>query len=151
MLMRIKGYFGWGAVLVCLGLANLAQAKEMVSVNREKINMREGASTNHPVIWTLTRGYPLEVTGRKGRWLKVRDFERDVGWVYRPMLGKTPHVIVKGTVVNIRSGPGTGSAILDKAGYGEVMRTLAHRKDWVKVQRDGGLKGWIARKLVWGW
>jgi hypothetical protein len=31
------------------------------------------------------------------------------------------------------------------------MRTLEHRKDWVKVQLEGGLKGGVARRLLWGW
>lgn len=120
-------------------------------MNRAVVNMRSGASTHHSVTWALNKGYPLEVTGRKGKWLKVRDFENDTGWVYRPMVAKTPHVIVKSPVANIRSSPTTRSRILDKAEYGQVLRTLEHRSDWVRIQRKNGLKGWISSRLLWGW
>lgn len=144
---------GW---LVSLGLGALvfthaAQAREMVSVNRPEINMRAGAGTGHAARWALNRGYPLEVTGRKGRWLKVRDFENDTGWVYRPLVGKTPHHVVKARVANIRSAPTTSSRVVDKAERGEVLRTLERRDKWVKVQPQGGRKGWVARRLLWGW
>ena len=144
----------WSRGLLAITLAASAaalQAREMVSVAKAQINMRAGAGTQHATLWTLTRGYPLEVTGRQGQWFKVRDFENDAGWVYRPLVGKTPHVVVRSRVANVRSAPGTRSRILGKADYGEVLRTLEHRNDWVRVQREGGLKGWIARRLLWGW
>lgn len=137
--------------LTLLVLVPGLQAAEMVSVDRPTVNLREGAGTNHAVVWVLGAGYPLLVTGRKGKWLQVRDFENDTGWVYRPLVARKPHVIVKKDVVNIRSSSGTHSKIVGKAVYGEVLRTLAHRKAWVKVRHENGLIGWVARALVWGW
>ncbi|OGA99531.1 MAG: peptide-binding protein [Burkholderiales bacterium RIFCSPHIGHO2_12_FULL_61_11] len=148
---RLKSLPGLFVALTLLVFAQAAQAKDMVSVDRPEINMRSGASTQHSILWALSKGYPLEVTRRKGNWLKVRDFENDAGWVYRPVVGKTPHVIVKGRVVNVRSAPSTSSRVLGKAEYGEVLRTVEHRNKWVKVQREGGMKGWVSRGLVWGW
>lgn len=147
---RLKRLPVWLVALTLL-MAPLAQAREMVSVNRPEINMRAGPGTGHAARWALTRGYPLQVTGRKGNWFKVRDFENDSGWVYRPLVGKTPHHVVKVPVANIRSGPGTGNRIVGKAQQGEVLRTLERRKSWVKVEPEGGPKGWVARKLLWGW
>ena len=150
-MFRLKSLCGWFAALTLLVFAGAVQARDMVSVDRPEVNMRTGASTGHSIAWALSKGYPLQVTASKGKWLKVRDFENDTGWVYRPMVGKTPHVIVKAGIVNLRSAPGTRSRILGKAQYGEVLRTLEHRNQWVRVQRDGGLKGWILSRLVWGW
>lgn len=130
--------------------AHTAQAGEMVSADRREINMRAGPGTGHAVLWALGRGYPLAVTGRRGQWLKVRDFENDTGWVYRPLTGNTPHHVVKARVANIRSAPAAGSRIVGRAERGEVLRTVERRERWVKVQR-GGLRGWVARRLLWGW
>ena len=128
-----------------------AQAREMRSVARPSINMRAGPGTRHDALWRLARGYPLEILGRKGGWYKVRDFERDVGWVHRPLLSRTPHHVVKANVANIRSAPGIRARIVGKARYGDVLRTVEKRRQWVKVRNEGGLVGWISRRLLWGW
>lgn len=132
-------------------LVPVAQARDMVSVNRPEINMRTGPGTDHEAVWSLIKGYPLEVIGRKGQWYHVSDFERDKGWVYRPITGKTPHHVVKVKIANIRSGPSTSSRVVGKAVYGEVLRTLERRRDWVKIRPAIGPKGWISRSLLWGW
>jgi uncharacterized protein YgiM (DUF1202 family) len=51
----------------------------------------------------------------------------------------------------MRSEPTTRSRIVAKLVYGEVLKTLKHDKGWVRVQREGGLRGWVARRLLWGW
>lgn len=128
-----------------------AQAREMVSVDRAEINMRTGPGTDRESIWLLSRGYPLQVLGHKGRWLHVKDFENDKGWVYRPLTDGTPHFVVKAKVANIRSAPSTKARVVGKANYGDVLRTLAHKDDWAKIRDADGLVGWVARRLLWGW
>ena len=87
-----------------------AAARDMLSVARPGINMRSGPGTRYDAKWSLALGYPVEVVDRKGKWVRIRDFERDTGWVYRPLTSsRKPHHIVKAKVANIRSGPGTGS------------------------------------------
>lgn len=132
-------------------LTPAAQATEMVSIDRAEVNMRTGAGTGHEVIWVLARGYPLQVLGRQGKWLKVRDFENDVGWVYRTLTARKPHMVVKSKVANIRSAPTTRSRIVGKAEYGEVLRTLENRSGWTKIRNETGLVGWVSRTLLWGW
>ena len=150
-MFRLKSLPGWIASLSLLVFAQTALAKEMVSVDRQEASMRSGAGNKSSALWALSKGYPLEVTQRKGNWLKVRDFENDTGWVYRLSVGKKPHVIVKASSANVRSAPSIKSRILGKVEHGEVLRTVEHRNNWVKVQRDSGVKGWISRGLVWGW
>jgi SH3-like domain-containing protein len=140
---------GAAAALLVLALP-LAHAQAMVSVARDRINMRAGAGTQHEVLWMLSRGYPLKVIGRAGTWLRVRDFEGDRGWVYKPLTSTRPHHIVKVSVANIRSAPGRRSRIVGRARYGDVLRTLERRPGWVKVRADGAI-GWVARPLLWGW
>ncbi len=139
------------APALLLAAAFNAQAQQMVSISRDTVNMRSGAGTKHEVLYELSKGYPLQVTGRQGAWLKVRDFEGDVGWVHQPMTDKTPHHVVKARVANIRSAPNTRASIVGKAERGEVLRTVEKRPDWVKVKQEDGEQGWVAKQLLWGW
>ena len=128
----------------------------MVSVAQEKVNLREGPSTRYPIIWELGMGFPLRVIGSQGNWLKVSDFERDVGWIYKSLVSRKPHLIVKVNKeskarVNIRSGPGTEYEVVGEAEYGVVFETLQRGDGWVKVRHESGLTGWVERSLLWGW
>jgi SH3-like domain-containing protein len=129
---------------------------KMVSVAGEKINLRKGPSTSYPIMWELGKGFPLQVIGYKGSWVKVKDFENDVGWVYKNLVDRKPHLVVKvnknsNARINIRSGPGTDYKIVGKAEYGVVFETLQRTDSWVKVRHETGLTGWIRRSLLWGW
>jgi SH3-like domain-containing protein len=124
---------------------------EHVSIARDSVTMRAGPGTQHAAQWTLSKGYPLRVTGRSGKWLQVRDFENDAGWVYRPLTGSERHHIVKASVANLRSGPGTHHRLVAKLARGEVVRTVTTQRQWVRVRTEAGVQGWVARSLVWGW
>lgn len=128
-----------------------ASAQQMVSVSREEVNLRSGPGTGYSAEWVLSRGFPLKVVGRRGDWLQVQDFENDKGWILRTLTGSTPYHIVKVKTANVRSQPTTSSRIVGKVSYGDALKTLERRSGWVKIQRDGGLRGWISRNLLWGW
>jgi SH3-like domain-containing protein len=128
-----------------------AQQPQMVSVAVKTLNMRTGPGQRYETHWTVSKGYPFRVIGRKGDWLRVSDFENDKAWIYRPMTNKTPHHVVKAKVAVLRKSPNARSPIVKRAGYGDVLRTHERRGDWVKVTHEGGGTGWVARRLVWGW
>jgi SH3-like domain-containing protein len=67
------------------------------------------------------------------------------------MTSKTPHHVVKAKAVVLRKSPNARSPVVRRAAYGDVLRTLERRGDWVKVTHEGGGTGWVARRLVWGW
>jgi uncharacterized protein YgiM (DUF1202 family) len=81
----------------------------------------------------------------------VRDFENDRAWIHRSVTSTVPHFIVKVKAANMRSEPTTRSRIVGKLAYGELVKTLARKAGWVKVQHDGGRRGWVSRRLLWGW
>lgn len=140
-----------GLLAICLSAtAVAASAQTMVSISGSTVNMREEPSLDSTVLWELQRGYPLQVVERKGNWLEVKDFENDTGWVARSLTSDEPHHIVKSKVLNLRSEPGTDSKVLAQMQYGELLKTLGKRGDWVRVERYTGETGWVSRRLVWG-
>lgn len=137
---------------LCLALVTSpAQAIEMVSIKGSIVNMRSGPGTNTEVLWELERGYPLQVLKRQGSWLQVRDFENDKGWVSAALTNRVPHHIVKARIANVRSGPSTRTRIVGKTERYDLMRTRSAKPGWVQVEGKNGLKGWISKKLLWGW
>jgi SH3-like domain-containing protein len=128
-----------------------ASAMELVSVSGSEVNMRSGPGKKFPVFWHLDKGYPLQVLRRKGGWVKVRDFEGDQGWVFRSLLGSTPHMVVKVKLANIRATPSTRARKVGMAEYGVVLQTIKRDRHWVKVRHEDGLTGWVSRRLLWGW
>lgn len=139
-----------GAML--FGAALSCQAQEMVSIARGTVNMRASPGMDGAVRWELSRHYPLKVLQRQGSWLKVRDFEGDVGWVATRLTSRMPTMIVKADRANIRSGPGKRYRIVAQAEYGDLLKTKERRGRWVNVALPHKHKsGWVARALVWGW
>ncbi|MGJ7555730.1 SH3 domain-containing protein [Variovorax sp. RB3P1] len=136
---------------MALPSASAAQQQQMVSVAVKTLNMRTGPGPRHETHWTVNKGYPFKVIGRKGDWLHVSDFEGDKAWVFRRMTDKTPHHVVKARVANLRRSPSTRSPVVMKAGYGDVLRTLERRGDWLKVRHEDGATGWVSKRLTWGW
>jgi SH3-like domain-containing protein len=143
-------------LLLAWSVCGQAAGITMVSVAGKKVNLRKGPSTKYPIIWELGKGFPLRVISSQGNWIKVSDFENDVGWIYKNLVSKKPHLIVQTNKnsrarINIRGGPGTKYKIVGKAEYGVVFETLKRGDGWVKVRHEKGLTGWVKRSLLWGW
>jgi len=129
---------------------------EMLTVKGNKVNLRTGPGKQYSVKWEYGDGFPLQVIKKKGKWVKVKDFEGDSGWIYRKLLIDRPQMIVKANRgndqrINIRSGPGTKKKMVGKAYYGVVFKTVEQKSGWVKVKHESGLEGWVKRSLLWGY
>lgn len=151
-LLRLQRLLSLFLVLaICCPVTPLAFAAEMVSAAGNTLNMRSGPGTGYAARWTVDKGYPFKVVSRKGKWLKVTDFVNDSGWVYAPLTNKTRHYVVRARSAVLRAGPAAHSAVVLKAGKGDVLRTLRQRGGWIKVRHERGPVGWVARSSVWGW
>ena len=145
-LMKRIVVFALALSLVWVGTAS---AKRL-SVVVEKANIRSGPSTKNEVLWSVGKYYPVDIIKTSGEWYQIRDFEGDVGWVYKKLLGKTPAVIVQGKLVNVRKGAGKNFKVEFQAEKGVSLKLLEKKKSWLKVQHADGDVGWIHSSLVWG-
>nr|WP_320010774.1 SH3 domain-containing protein [uncultured Desulfobulbus sp.] len=141
--------------IVCVFLQVECGTAQIVSVAGEGINMRVAPGTNQPILWKLDSGFPLQVIGREGSWLKVRDFEASTGWVYQSTTQPTPTVIVRANegldqAINVRQTPSLDAEIVAQAMYGTVFQVLSIQDSWVQVHHDQGITGWVFKELLWG-
>ncbi len=67
--------------------------------------------------------------------------------VFRPEAASAGQAVVKGSMVNLRAGPGVGNAIVGSALQGDVLDVLGKQGDWVKV-KSNNKTSWIAGWLV---
>ncbi|MGD9948779.1 MAG: SH3 domain-containing protein [Desulfobulbus sp.] len=133
-----------GALLFC----SSGYAAQYLSVARDGINIRSGPGTNSDVLFELPMGYPLEVIGREGQWVKVSDYEGDKGYIVDSLLSKTPYVIVKVKECNVRSGPSTSDAVVGNVAKDVIFQKLEQKGDWVKISHPQ-LTGWVHKSLIW--
>lgn len=153
-LIRRVSYAGFAAVLLTGMLAaapTRAQAPEFLSIKGNTVNIRLKPTTQSDIAWELIQGYPVQVIATQGDWVKVKDFENTLGWVHRPLTSKTPHFLIKGHAVNLRSGPGTQHSVVTKLSQYDIVQTLEKRDHWAKVKTAEGEEGWLLENLGWGW
>ena len=136
------------ALLSVLAAASVAQA-ERLSVKTDVANVRSGPNTSDAVIWQVEKYHPVNVVSSQGDWCLFEDFEGDRGWIHRSLLAPTRTVIVKKNKCNVRSGPGTGNAILFTVDKGVPFKVLEENGKWLYVVHADGDKGWIHRSLLW--
>ncbi len=137
-----------GAALFLLASTAFA-AEDHVSVLKNGANIRSGPETTKEILWTVFKGFPLQVTERKGKWAHVVDFDGDKGWITTDLLAKEKTVIVKAATANLRVGAGKDYEIAAEVKHGVVFKTLTTEGDWVKVKHADGTTGWILGKLLW--
>ncbi len=123
---------------------------ERLALAVEKANVRSGPGTKkYEVLWEIERYHPIQVVQRQGDWIFFKDFEGDEGWIHKRLVDKTPTVITRKDMVNIRSGPGTDADISFRAERGVPLKVMERKGNWIRIQSAFGDKGWIHSKLVW--
>jgi len=125
---------------------------KMMSVGKEKVNVRSGPSLQSGVLYQAPLGYPLQVVENQGKWARFKDWEGNSGWVYRPLLSEIHTVVVSANNPNIRQGPGLRNKVVMQANRGDIFKVLGKRGNWVKLgyYYSGDVVGWIRNDLVWG-
>jgi SH3-like domain-containing protein len=66
------------------------------------------------------------------------------------LIDKKVYSIVNVNKANVHSSPSIRSRIVATAERSEVLRTLKHKNDQVKIERHSGTKEWISQRLLWG-
>jgi len=146
-------------ILLLAGLANNALALEAkpICVTGSEANLRAGPGKNHRISWEVKRYMPLVSVSRRGDWIKVRDVDGDLHWVFKTLVsGKVRCVTVKNSRARIRAKPTTQSKTWRTVEKYTSFKLLETTKDWVRIEfliqknrKPVRQSGWIYRKLIW--
>ncbi len=125
-----------------------------VSLKAEKVNVRRGPSSDHPVAWVFQRkGLPVEIVAEFENWRRVRDAEGEEGWILQNMLsGKRTAMVApwrQGQAVPLFDAPNKAGSLVAKIGAGVVGEVSNCTGEWCEVTA-GGYDGWIEQTQLWG-
>lgn len=125
-----------------------------VSLKAEKVNVRRGPSSEHPVAWVFQRkGLPVEIVAEFENWRRVRDSDGEEGWILQNMLsGKRTAVIApwkQGQMVALHRGPQQVAGLVAQVGAGVVAEVSGCDGTWCELTASG-YEGYVEQTQLWG-
>ena len=122
-------------------------------VTASALRLRSGPSSSTATLDYASNGEVVVILEKSGAWYKVI-YDLKVGYMHSDYLRVSPkqnaelgYGKIVGTVVNIRSGPGTGYSSLTKASYGNKAYIIGLNNQWFKVIH-GNTIGYIRSDYV---
>ena len=128
------------------------ETAEALCVKDKKANLRSGPGKHNEKLWTVLKYMPFRKIGREGKWLKVKDLDGDVYWIYRTITTKAYMcAVIKNNKTNLRQGPGTKFPQVEWSPIDKYfsMKVLKIKGSWVHVEDSTGDRAWVHRSLVW--
>lgn len=116
-------------------------------VTASALNVRSGPSTGHAVIDQLPEGTAAAAIGSRDGWLQVVIPSGRQGWLAGWFTSSLPfqgYASVTATFLNLRGGPGTNHAVLDRLPAGAVLAITGRQDGWLQVVTDRGTTGWVS-------
>ena len=111
------------------------ETAQYATVNASALNFRKGASTSTAVIKTLSRGDVVQVLEHGSEWCKVK-YGGVTGYMYTKYLKMASGTFgqVNASVLNVRKGQSTSTAVLGKLGRGDIVEIVAKGTEWHKIR-----------------
>ncbi len=142
-------------VLVCIGIIihgafpGMVNAAERLSVKAGIANLRSGPGTKYEVLWQVEQYHPFLIIEKKADWYKIKDFEGDMAWIHKSLLGKSNGVITTRNKTNVRAKPNLNGKVLFTVERGVPFKVLKTKGKWIRIEHADGEVGWIYKTLVW--
>ena len=125
-----------------------------VSLKAEKVNVRRGPSSDHPVAWVFQRkGLPVEIVAEFENWRRIRDSDGEEGWILQSMLaGKRTAVVApwRGTqMTTLHSAANAQSPVAANLAAGAMSDVASCDGKWCEINA-GGYDGYVEQDMLWG-
>ena len=121
-----------------------------LSLKNNEVNVRVGPSKKYPIKYIYKKKYlPLEILDKSETWRKIKDFEKNSGWIHISQLSK------KKSAINIKNNsilykkPTIYSEPIAKLEIGRLVLIKKCKDKWCKIT-SGDYSGWISEIFLWG-
>jgi len=138
-------------LIFCFSLKSLsAELKKFMSLKNNKVYLRQGPSFEYPVKLIYKKKYlPVEIIDRSETWRKIKDFEKNSGWIHISQLSR------KKSALNIKNNsilykkPTIFSKPIAKIEKGKLVLIKKCKIKWCNI-KSKKFNGWIIKDFLWG-
>ncbi|WP_141433662.1 SH3 domain-containing protein [Bacillus sp. 03113] len=151
-------------MLVSLLIIILAQpqhslaANEVVKIETDQLNVREGPGLTNKVIAQLSKGEKYTLLKEKREWYQIELKNGQKGWVANWHVSKDEKkqdmnstnfssAIVNESGLRIRNGPGSSYEVIGTVKKGQTLQVLSIQNSWVQVETSFGI-GYASKEYL---
>jgi len=123
---------------------------KFLSLKNNEVNLRLGPSFEYPIKLTYNKKYlPIIIIDKSEAWRKIKDFEKNSGWIHISQLSK------RQTAINYKNNsilfkkPTIYSKPIARLETGRLVLINKCNLKWCKIT-SGDFNGWINKKYLWG-
>ncbi|NTV89176.1 MAG: SH3 domain-containing protein [Clostridiales bacterium] len=131
--------------------AGFAYAEGTGVINSQTVNMRSSADTSAKVVMQLSQDSKVTVVSKEGDWYKITCND-STGWVFAKYVTLKDSVIdagtIKGSDVNVRSGPDTEKEIITRLDNGAAVSIYEWSGDWARIKVAEDRYGWVNKDFI---
>lgn len=130
-----------------------------VSLKAKTVNVHCGPGLHYPVRWQLKRQHmPVEVVAEFDTWRKVRDVQKQEGWIHKSLLSSVRYAVTleaQGTPsavappLKLLKKPTAESEVVALVGGGVVGKLRLCQEGWCQLVVQN-CTGWINKSSLWG-
>jgi SH3-like domain-containing protein len=125
-----------------------------VTLKAEKVNVRKGPSSDHPVAWVFqSKGLPVEIIAEFETWRRVRDSDGAEGWILQNMLSGKRNVLIapwrKDQLTALHTASSNQSSLAANLTSGAMGEIKSCDGSWCDVT-IGGYQGYVDQSMLWG-
>ncbi len=142
-----KKYILLGLLALLLVSLAVPAAAFPLEVDASVLNVRSGPGTDHGVLTQVSRGTVLTQVSEQDDWSRVILPGGSAGWVagwHTSLFQPDRYAVVDVSLLNVRSGPGTGHSIETQLSRNLAVPVLEESNSWLKVLLPQGGQGWMA-------
>ena len=127
-----------------------SESINFLSLKNNEVNVRVGPSKKYPIKFTYKKKYlPLEILDKSETWRKIKDFEKNSGWIHISQLSKKKSAINAKNNSILYKKSTIYSEPIAKLEIGRLVLIKKCKDKWCKIT-SGNYSGWIFQSSLWG-